>query len=151
MAGEVRWNETQVTAEIEKLKRKILGEIGRAITKDAKELCPVGIEIKTTKTGKIWKERFPGTLRASIHYRIVKKGSSVQVIAGSRRATGKFSARGVRSRLTTYGGKAYMGMDPFYARFVEFGTSKMLARPYLRPALLKNQGRILRAFTNRMR
>lgn len=151
MAGWVKWHENELMVEIDKAKRKALHEIGRAVTKEAKAICPVGIEIRTTKSGKIWKERFPGALRASIHYRIVKKGSGVQIIAGSKRGKGRFAVKGVTSRLTTHGGKAYMGMDPFYARFVEFGTSRMLARPYLRPALARSRAKILRALENKLK
>lgn len=32
--------------------------------------------------------------------------------------------------------------DKFYARFVEFGTSKMLAQPFMRPTLVKNRAKI---------
>lgn len=32
------------------------------------------------------------------------------------------------------------GQDPFYGRFLEFGTSKMPARPWLRPAAIAKQG-----------
>jgi HK97 gp10 family phage protein len=35
-------------------------------------------------------------------------------------------------------GQAKQGKDAYYARFVEFGTVKMPARPFLRPALENN-------------
>lgn len=134
MGAEVKWFEQKVLAEISKVKRSALRKIGAAVARDAKALCPVGIEVRfATKTVK---EREPGTLRASIRYLIVKKGTGVQVIAGSKKA------------LISRGGKSYMGRDPFYARFVEYGTSRMSARPYLRPAMRKNHDMIMRAFTN---
>lgn len=40
----------------------------------------------------------------------------------------------VRSNANTKSVKAYGRTDAFYARFLEFGTSKMSARPFLRPA-----------------
>lgn len=137
MAYQVRWYDTQVLAEIEKIKRSALKRIGMAIAKDARALCPVGVEIRFGS--KVWKEREPGTLKASIRYRITKGGKGVQIIAGSRKA------------LLTRGGKKYMGRDPFYARFVEFGTSKMIARPFLRPAMARNQYKVLAEFTNKLK
>lgn len=41
---------------------------------------------------------------------------------------------------------AIVGSNVEYAPFVELGTSKMAARPYLRPALHKNLGAIKRLF-----
>lgn len=35
-----------------------------------------------------------------------------------------------------------------YAAFLEFGTSKMAARPYLRPALLRNRNRVVMGVVN---
>ncbi len=35
--------------------------------------------------------------------------------------------------------------DGFYGRFIELGTSKMIARPFLRPALEKSQDEVLEA------
>jgi len=41
--------------------------------------------------------------------------------------------------------------DPFYWWFHEFGTSKMPARPFLRPAFEENQQRILETMATRIR
>lgn len=38
----------------------------------------------------------------------------------------------------------------FYWRFVEFGTAKMAARPFLRPAFEANKGRLVAAIKNRI-
>lgn len=38
-----------------------------------------------------------------------------------------------------------------YASYVEFGTSRMFARPYLRPAIRKNLTHFVNAFFQRMR
>ncbi len=35
--------------------------------------------------------------------------------------------------------------DPFYGRFIELGTSKMIARPFLRPALENSVDKTLKA------
>jgi HK97 gp10 family phage protein len=37
-----------------------------------------------------------------------------------------------------------VGKEAFYARFIEMGTSKMAARPFLRPAVFENTDEIMR-------
>jgi HK97 gp10 family phage protein len=133
----VKWYENEVIAEISKIKRTALRKIGAAVARDAKALCPVGVEIRSGST--VIKEREPGTLRASIRYKLVNKGTGVQVLAGSK------------ASLVSGGGNKYRFRDPFYARFVEFGTSRMMARPYLRPAMRKNWDAIMAAFTGKLK
>jgi len=41
--------------------------------------------------------------------------------------------------------RVYVGREAFYARFVEFGTRNMPAKPFLRPALRENRGRVMSA------
>lgn len=48
-------------------------------------------------------------------------------------------------------GKEYVtGGSTFYWRFLEFGTQKMAARPFMRPALEANLGRATDAFINEL-
>lgn len=139
MAGELKWDEEKLLIEISKVKRRALQDIGQAIVRDAKALCPVGIEIRgMTKGGKIWSEREPGTLRASIRMRYMKRGAGIQVIAGGRAPMNR-------------GGRKFLGRVAFYAMWVERGTSRMMGRPYMRPALEKNRGRIMAAFTGKLK
>lgn len=39
-----------------------------------------------------------------------------------------------------------IGTDVYYSGYVEFGTVRMAARPYLRPALTENKQKILNCF-----
>jgi len=48
-------------------------------------------------------------------------------------------------------GKGARGGDPYYFRFVEFGTSKMPARPFLRPALHSNGDAAIGAMAAKLR
>lgn len=41
--------------------------------------------------------------------------------------------------------------DPFYGRMVEFGTSKMSARPFLQPALERNQQEVTEIIKTKLR
>lgn len=69
----------------------------------------------------------PGTLKRSIYQKQKRElSSAVQqtFIVGIRKG----------KKYRNQGKKGNMSMDAFYASMVEFGTSKMAARPYLRPA-----------------
>lgn len=76
----------------------------------AKELAPVSVRVPTGKRAKKygWK---PGFLKRAIGVRPKNPppGASLAM-------------------------EVYIGKKAFYGRFVEFGTSKMAAQPYLRPA-----------------
>ena len=48
-------------------------------------------------------------------------------------------------------GKGALGKDAYYARFVEFGTVKVPARPFIRPALEENVQRATNAIADRLR
>jgi HK97 gp10 family phage protein len=58
--------------------------------------------------------------------------------------------RGIQQRVSVRTGSAdaLIGFDrkQFYGRFIELGTSKMSARPFLRPALDESQSKIEQAF-----
>ena len=133
--AKVNWFANNVLKKVGKAKYGALRKGGAIVKREAKALCPVGIEIKgTAKTGqtvkmgqpagKAWTEREPGTLKKTIRFRVSKDGFGVRVIAGSKMA--------------------------FYARFVEFGTARDIARPYLRPALHKKGGEVVAAFEGQM-
>lgn len=46
--------------------------------------------------------------------------------------------------------KAYGRMDAYYWRFVEFGTSKMAARPFMRPAFNTSKERAIEAIAAKL-
>lgn len=130
MAG-LKWFGDALIAQVEAKNKKTLRRIGQIVSRRAKANCPVGVDVRGTaergaSRGQFWTERTPGTLKKSIRYKVSKgKKMSVQVIAGSKAA--------------------------YYARFVEFGTSKMLARPFLRPALESSKMEIEAAFKDTLK
>ena len=56
-----------------------------------------------------------------------KNGTVIRVKGLTAKQRGAFKAKNASSG-------AYNPKDPYYWRFVEFGTSKMPAKPFLRPA-----------------
>lgn len=113
------WNPDVITAEIEKTAMDRLQKAGELVAERARQLVPVGRDRPPYKTGKDWTARKAGALKASI--RVVRlKGDpkmNVRVYAGNR-------------------------TDAYYARFVEYGTVKMRAKPFLRPALNESKTKI---------
>lgn len=82
--------------------------------------------------------RISGTLRRAIQVSRGRpeKGARAVILVRIRPLTKGQIRKFVKSRLgkarnVTGGDNPY---DPFYWRFVEFGTSKMAARPFMRPA-----------------
>lgn len=118
----VNWAPEKITAEIEKTAMDRLEKAGEIVAERARGLVPVGITIPKGK-GK-WSGREAGALKKSI--RVVRlQGDpkmNVRVYAGNK--------------------------DVFYARFVEYGTVKMPAKPFLRPALNASKGGIMDKMEN---
>lgn len=79
-----------------------------------------------------------GALRESIS--VFRRRTS-----GPNVATYAVGLRDVKKRKTKTVVKA-----PFYGRFVELGTSKMRARPFLRPAIYNNVEKVIDAMKSRM-
>jgi HK97 gp10 family phage protein len=108
-------------------------------------------------------QRFPAKLERNILRGAIRAGASVIVEDARRRApvlsvldprrvfgalAKSIRVRGVQSKNGALVGGVFAGgvadvgrgkgkiqADAFYARFVEFGTAKMAARPFLRPAI----------------
>ena len=57
--------------------------------------------------------------------------------------------RGAIAKLRA-GGKVRGGGDPFYARMVEFGTVKMQAKPFMRPAFYGHERETIDIFKRRV-
>jgi HK97 gp10 family phage protein len=102
--------------------RNALAAGARIVRDEAKRQAPV-----LSPENRSVPYRTPGTVRRAISVRTSKadrREGNVGVFVNVRPA--KSGARGAKSP-----------SDPFYWRFLEFGTSKMAARPFLRPAAQK--------------
>ncbi len=69
----------------------------------------------------------PGTLKRALYQKQIRELSSLvkQTFIVSVRKGKQYRNQGKKGNLS---------QDAYYARFVEFGTAKMAARPFLRPA-----------------
>ncbi|ABR74603.1 hypothetical protein CBG46_09920 [Actinobacillus succinogenes] len=112
---------------------------GGAIVRDkARTLAPV---LKESVP-----HRKAGTLRKSIQSRtkVGRNGRTntyIWVKGLSTKQVLKFKGKSGRSG-------AYNPRDPFYWRFLEFGTSKMPARPFMRPAFQQSKEQAAQAIIN---
>lgn len=100
-----------------KLARRATASAARVVQKEAKRRVPVGE--KPHKVGK----------------KIVQPGNLQKNIGITRNKKSSFTSRhDVKWR-----------RDGFYGLFLEFGTRKMAARPFMRPALEASRGKALEA------
>jgi len=74
-----------------------------------------------------------GTLKRSVYQKQVRELSS---LVRQTFFVGVHKGKKYRNQ----GKKGNLSQDAWYARFVEFGTSKMTARPFLRPAFEARKG-----------
>ena len=75
----------------------------------------------------------PGTLKRSVYQKQIRELSNMlkQTFYVGVRKGKKYRNQGKKGNLS---------QDAYYARFVEFGTSKMPARPFMRPAFEAKKG-----------
>lgn len=113
------------------LRRKVLvgalRKAARVVATAAKQAVPVLSVAAPYRT--------PGLLKKRIAVRVSKaarQAGNVGVFVNIKPAAGAKFSKGVQVKASQRGAKSQN--DPYYWRFVEFGTKKMAARPFLRPA-----------------
>ena len=75
-------------------------------------------------------------------------GFRVGVLGGAKEFNNTHTRKGGRRGTYPVGGSsANPGGDTFYWRFIEFGTSKVAARPFMRPAMEQSMAAATQAFT----
>lgn len=135
--------------------RNALAAGARVFRDEARRLAPV-LQAPIVRGGQLIRK--PGTVRDAIRTRTSKQSrrqGDVGVFVNVVPAKGaKFKSVGVRIGRVKVRGRVQTARsqrgarspnDPYYWRFLEFGTSKMQASPFLQPAAAK-QGDALRAF-----
>jgi HK97 gp10 family phage protein len=118
--------------------RGAVGKGLRNIKNAAKALAPAMTAEDSPKGKDGNPKNLPGTLKRAIYMRRVARESSktreywvVSVRQGSR----FLKAAGRKGGVEQFGPR-----DAYYARWVEFGTSKMSPRAFMRPAFEQNKG-----------
>lgn len=114
-----------ITAAAEKATRPAAQSGAQVFYDEVKQRVPVSA--KSHKSGK--KTYSPGTLRKAIYQAFADKES------GDGKAVYRLS---------------WNKTHAFYGRFLEFGTSKMAAKPFLRPAYDAARAKALKAVQERM-
>lgn len=114
-----------ITTAAEKAVRPAAQDGAQVFYDEVKQRVPVSA--KSHKSGK--KTYSPGTLRKAIYQAFADKES------GDGKAVYRLS---------------WNKTHAFYGRFVEFGTSKMAAKPFLRPAYDAARAKALKAVQERM-
>lgn len=114
-----------ITKAAEKAVRPAAQDGAQVFYDEVKQRVPVSA--KPHKSGK--KTYNPGTLRKAIYQAFADKES------GDGKAMYRIS---------------FNKTHAFYGRFVEFGTSKMAAKPFIRPAYDAARAKALRAVQDRM-
>lgn len=103
--------------------RRAVAAAGKVVRDEAKIKAPV-------LTGPVAEGHPPpGTLKRAIAF-----GRSRRNSGAGREVFNVFVRQAKNGSVGQKGVKRYGKFDAYYARFVEFGTSKMAARPFLRPA-----------------
>lgn len=120
----VNWAPDKITAEVEKRAMDRLEKAGEMVAAKARQKFPLGAPppVGTRKGKKPWMPMSKGDLLRSIRVRRLKGDPvlNVRVYAGSREKDG-----------------------PFYAHMIEYGTIKLGARPFLRPAINGSKSAIM--------
>jgi HK97 gp10 family phage protein len=123
--------------------RKGLRAAGRVIQVDARTKAPVLQQATPYRTRGLVRRSI--TVRAS---RIARKRGDLGVfvtVAASKQGRQRGAFTDLRSK------KVVRPNDPFYFRFLEMGTKKMAARPFLGPALQSKSREATDAFSGELR
>ena len=145
---------TQGFKELSQTLRGLSDDVRKRVLKRAARAGGLVVEEEAKRNAPVLKKadprRIAGTLKKNIRTVSVKDKSidgaavKVHVRKLSRKAISAFKGKTGKS-------SAENPDDPFYARFVEYGTSKMSAQPFLRPALMTKRAEAVNAMRNEVK
>lgn len=148
-----------VTVKVDGLQAlsKAMGELGRKASNriSTKAMRKGGAIIRDNARAKApeLKKQVPNRKRGTVKKAITARTK----IKGNGRTETIIWVKGLKtSQVLKFKGKsgrsgAYNPKDPFYWRFLEFGTSKMPARPFLRPAFEQSKNQATKAIIETLR
>lgn len=126
------------TRGLESERKKMLEYAAIPYANEVQRRAPVGSRIHYSyKDGKRTGKYYPGNLRKS--FRILDLKTNSVVIVGAK---------------LTRGGRGTFGLGRFnayYLQYLEYGTSKMAARPFVRPAWISAAPHCIRRINNAAR
>lgn len=125
----VGWSPDKITAEIEKKAMDRLEKAGELVAARARQKFPLGAPppLAGRKGKKPWMPMSKGDLLKSIRVKRLPGDPKLNV--------------------RVYAGGRWKGA-PFYARMIEYGTIKMGARPFMRPAINGAKAAIMQIMEN---
>jgi HK97 gp10 family phage protein len=120
-----------LTAKMQKKTlRTAMKAAGKRVLEEAKAKVPIAA-VASLSDKQIEQGKFPGQLH-----------DSLKIVT---------SARKFRVSVRVQTDEGWFKGDAFYGGFVELGTSKMVAKPYLRPALNENKDRCIAIIRDEIR
>lgn len=114
--------------------RKALGRAARLVRDEVKRNAP-------RKTGKL-----QANIIAALFNKERPAGVSERYVVSVRGRKAKYANTASNRRAGRVGKTYQKDGDAFYWKFLEFGTSKMPARPFIQPAFAASAGKALREF-----
>lgn len=119
--------------------RKALYAAAKVVRAEVKQATPVRTGLLRDSIA-IFRDREPGRIAANEHYTV-----------GIRKQRKKYRENYRNGRLGRIGKSYSTAGAAFYGKFVEFGTSKMAAHPFMRPAFEASKQAAVTAFENALR
>ncbi len=138
MMAELKWYGDKAIKSVEEAVSLALEAAGLLVHGQAVNLAPVGQYPKGS--GKVG-----GNLRNSLSYSVEGE------VKGMNSSPGQKAAPGSGVKTNNDKNSVVIGTNVEYAPFVELGTSKQAAQPYLNPALEANKGNIKKIFADAIR
>lgn len=126
--AEVKSNMPELNRKFEKAVKKALRLVGGQAERAAKELIT---DMKAVDTG---------FLRNSITFALADEEANIPVYHDDNESEGKegkYNGTAPKDENGEY--SVYIGTNVYYAPYIEYGTRKMPARPFLSQSILQNQ------------
>lgn len=139
----IHWNGKRVFTLATEANIRAMKTAAAVVERKTKQLLRIpgtGVEVKKTKSGKVHRRSIPGKPPAA-ETGILRSSIMSDVRVSGIGVTGK-----VGTDIDKIAARAAIGTDVNYGLYLEIGTSKMKARPYLRPALRARRRVIKRIF-----
>lgn len=117
--------------------RSAVGAAAKVVMDEAKRRVPID-------TGQLCKAIYRGRSRS-----MSAKGKETYVV-GIRKGKAKYANTAKNRRMNRVGKSYQTRGEAYYFRYIEFGTAKMAAKPFLRPAFESKKNEAVRVMQQRL-